>query len=93
MGRNAEIIALGPDGPNAFKKYWAKEQIPFIGLADIHSKVAKKYYQEVNLLKAGRMPALLIIDLEGRIVYSHYGDSMQDIPPNAEVFKVLDEMP
>ena len=90
--RNAEIIAIGPDGPNAFKRYWAENQIPFIGAADIRSRVADLFYQEVNLLKAGRMPAVMIIDLAGNIVYSHYGLSMADIPPNEELYEVLDNL-
>lgn len=66
--------------------------MPFIGCADIKSKVADLYYQEVNLLKFGRMPALFVIDRTGLIRYSHYGDSMADIPPNAEVLNVLDAL-
>ena len=64
--------------------------MPFIGCADIRSKVADTYYQEVNLFKFGRMPAVFVIDRSGMIRYSHYGDAMSDIPANAELFKVLD---
>ena len=90
--RGAEILILGPDGPNAFKRYWAENEMPFTGLADIKSKVAAQYDQEVNWLKLGRMPALLVIDREGRIRYRHYGSSMADIPKNAEVLAILDGM-
>jgi peroxiredoxin len=88
--RNAEILVLGPDGPNAFRRYWAENEMPFTGLADIRSRVADQFYQEVNLFKLGRMPALFVIDLQGRIRYMHYGDSMSDIPPNREVLLVVD---
>jgi peroxiredoxin len=91
--RGAEIIALGPDGPNAFKRYWQSEQIPFIGLPDIKSKVSDTYYQEVNLFKLGRMPAIFVIDRQGMIRYAHYGDSMKDIPPNQVILDVLDQLP
>ncbi len=90
--RGAEIIALGPDGPNAFKRYWESEQIPFIGLPDIKSNVSDTYYQEVNLLKLGRMPAIFVIDQQGMIRYAHYGDSMKDIPPNQVILDVLDQL-
>jgi peroxiredoxin len=73
--RGAEIIALGPDGPNAFRKYWLENDIPFIGCADIKSRVADQFHQEVNLFKLGRMPAILIVDREGQIRYSHYDDN------------------
>lgn len=90
--RGAEIIALGPDGPNAFRRYWEEEHLPFVGCADIKSAVARQYHQQVNWLKAGRMPALLIIDKEGRIRFRQYGESMSDIPENARLFKILDEL-
>ncbi len=92
QARGAEIIALGPDGPNAFRKYWQENEIGFIGCADIKSKVADRFHQEVNLLKLGRMPAIFVLDKQGRIRYSHYGDSMADIPPNEDVLAILDEI-
>jgi peroxiredoxin Q/BCP len=54
----AVVIALRPDGPNALKRYWTENHLPNIGCADIRSRVADGYYQEVNLFMVGRMPAL-----------------------------------
>jgi peroxiredoxin len=88
----AEVLILGPDGPNAFRKYWAENDIPFVGLPDLRSRVAKLYEQEVNLFKFGRMPALFVIDLSGIIRFAHYGDSMADIPPNEVIFDVLEQL-
>ena len=90
--RGAVVLVVGPDGPNAFRNYWKENDMPFIGLPDLRSRVAAQYEQEVNLFKLGRMPALFVIDLEGQIRYAHYGDSMKDIPPNTEIFSVLDEL-
>jgi peroxiredoxin len=92
QARNTEILAIGPDGPNAFKNYWEINRIPFVGMADIKSKVADAFCQEVNILKFGRMPAMFIIDLHGIIRFSHYGNSMSDIPPNKEILELLDEL-
>lgn len=66
--------------------------MPFIGLADVGSKVAGLYHQEVNWLKMGRMPAVLVIDRHGRVRFSQYGESMSDIPENGELFAVLDQI-
>lgn len=93
QARGAEIIALGPDGPNAFRKYWSENNIPFIGCADIKSRVADQFHQEVNLFKLGRMPAIFVLDAAGVIRYQHHGDSMSDIPANAAILQVLDELP
>jgi peroxiredoxin len=90
--RGAVVLVIGPDGPNAFRKYWEENELPFPGLADLRSRVADQYYQEVNLFKLGRMPALFIIDPQGQVRYAHYGDSMKDIPPNEEVLSILDSL-
>jgi hypothetical protein len=45
--------------------------MPFVGLADLRSRVANQYFQAFNLLKLGLMPALFIIDRQGQICFSH----------------------
>ena len=90
--RGAEIIAVGPDGSESFKRYWAKEEIPYVGLPDPDHVVAKQYKQEVNLFKLGRMPLNCIVDKDGRIRYVHYGSSMSDIPDNETFLNVIDEI-
>lgn len=64
--------------------------MPFIGVADLRSRVADRYAQEVNLFKLGRMPALFVIDKYGVIRFAHYGDAMSDIPANDTVLAVID---
>lgn len=83
---------MGPDGPRAFRRYWEENQIPFIGLPDIKSTVADTYYQEVNLMKFGRMPAEFIIDDKGIIQYLHYGSSMSDIPEPKILLEIIEKI-
>ena len=90
--RNAVIIALGPNSPTAFDQYWENENIPFIGVPDLGHKVAKRYRQEVNLFKLGRMPLNCVIDKKGYVRFAHYGASMSDIPSNEELLHVIDEL-
>jgi peroxiredoxin len=90
--RDAEILVIGPDGPNAYCRYWETEKLPFIGLPDPKHTVADVYNQQVNLWKLGRMPALLVVDKGGIIQYEHYGDDMKDIPENKVVFDILDRL-
>ena len=89
LALNAEIIAVGPDGPKAYQRFWEAEKMPFIGLSDVGNKTAKFYYQEFNLLKFGWVPALFILDKNGLIQFAHYGKSMADIPENDSVLKIL----
>jgi peroxiredoxin len=88
--REAEILVIGPDGPRAFRRYWAEHDIPFVGLADPKHTVADPYAQKVNLLKLGRMPTILIVDKAGRIRFRHDGASMSDIPTNGVLLELLD---
>ncbi len=90
--RNAEIVAVGPDGVTSFQRYWENESIPFVGLPDPDHRVAKLYRQEVNLFKLGRMPLNCVVDIDGRIRYIHYSSSMSDIPDNETFLNVIDEL-
>jgi peroxiredoxin Q/BCP len=90
--RGVEILAVGPDRQQAFRQYWAKERIPFRGLPDPDHSVARTYRQEVNLFKLGRMPLNCVVDAQGYVRYAHYGTSMSDIPSNAELLHVIDQL-
>jgi len=90
--RDAEVIVVGPDDADAFADYWREERLPFIGLPDPSSSVLKRYGQEFNLFKLGRMPAQAIVDKAGRVRYLHYGRSMSDIPSGEQLLDILDEL-
>jgi peroxiredoxin Q/BCP len=90
--RETRVVVVGPEDAKAFKAYWAKNQLPFIGLPDPKASVLKLFGQEVNLFKLGRMPAQVIVDKQGIARFAHYGHSMSDIPENQELFKLLDQM-
>jgi peroxiredoxin len=92
IGRNAEILAVGPNSPIAFEQYWENERMPFVGLPDPDHAVARMYRQEVNLFKMGRMPLSCVIDTRGYVRFAHYGASMSDIPSNDDLFHVIDEL-
>jgi peroxiredoxin Q/BCP len=92
VARDAEIIVVGPEDRETFDRFWQEKHMPFIGLSDPEHTVANRYGQEVSLMRLGRMPALLVIDKAGRVRYAHYGSSMQDIPKNADILALLDEL-
>jgi len=92
VSRNVVVVVVGPEDARGFATYWQKESLPFIGLPDPKASVLKLYGQEVNLFKLGRMPAQVIIDREGMVRFVHYGHDMSDIPENAELLGLLDEL-
>ena len=85
-------MVVGPEDASAFADYWRKESLAFVGLPDPTSSVLKLYGQEVNIFKLGRMPAQVLIDRAGVARFVHYGHSMSDIPRNAEVLALADEI-
>lgn len=90
--RQAQVIVVGPDNAQAFAEYWRKNDLPFIGLPDPKASVLKLYGQEVNLFKLGRMPAQVIVDIDGVARFVHYGHAMSDIPKNEELLGLLDQL-
>ena len=90
--RDIEVVVVGPEDAKAFAAYFQKEALPFIGLPDPTASVLKLYGQEVNLFKLGRMPAQVIVDINGVVRFVHYGHAMSDIPENAEIFELLDQI-
>ena len=90
--RGADVLAVGPDSALAFRVYWETQKIPFVGLPDPGHAVAMRYKQEVNLFKLGRMPLVMVVDTQGLIRYAHYGASMSDIPTNAELLDVIEQL-
>lgn len=90
--RKAQVIVVGPEDSKGFEAYWRQHDLPFIGLPDPKASVLKLYGQEVNLFKLGRMPAQVIVDQAGVARFVHYGHSMSDIPENAEILGLLDQL-
>jgi peroxiredoxin len=92
VARDVAIVVAGPEDARAFADYWQKESLQFVGLPDPKYSVLKLYGQEVNLFKLGRMPAQVLIDKAGVARFVHYGHSMSDIPENAEILALVDEV-
>jgi len=90
--RQTEVVVVGPENKAAFQKYWQENSLPFIGLPDPKATVLKRYGQEVNLFKLGRMPAQVIVDKKGLVRYVHYGHTMSDIPDNCELLDLIDQL-
>lgn len=90
--RDTAVVVVGPDSPEAFKDYFSKHHLPFVGLPDPKHTVLKLYGQKVNLFKLGRMPAQVLVDKNGVARFVHYGHSMQDIPETAEMLALIDQV-
>jgi len=87
--QETEIVVVGPEDAENFRMYWKSHKIPFIGLPDPAHSILKRYGQEVNLFKLGRMPAQVLIDKQGIARFVHYGHAMSDIPDNEEILETV----
>ena len=88
---DTEIIVVGPEKAEAFREYWERENLPFIGLPDPEHVVLKLYGQQIKLFKLGRMPAQLLINKSGNVRFVHYGHSMSDIPSTEEIINLIQQ--
>ena len=86
---NTAVLVVGPENSNAFANYWAKNDLPFVGLPDPKHTVLKLYGQQIKIFKFGPMPAMVIVDRQGVVRFVHYGHSMSDIPENIDVLETL----
>jgi peroxiredoxin len=92
IDRDGEVIAVGPEDQKSFANWWHAHKMPFIGVADPNHVIAKLYSQQVKWLKGGRLPALIVVDKKGDVRLQHYADSPGDIPSDATVLGLLDEL-
>ena len=90
--RQTAVVVVGPENAAAFTRFWAKNQLPFVGLPDSKHTVLKLYGQEIKLFKYGRMPAQVLVDRSGTARFVHYGHDMTDIPKTAENLATIDEL-
>jgi peroxiredoxin len=90
--RDTVVVAVGPEDASAFARYWAKNDLPYVGLPDPGHSVLKLYGQEIKLFKLGRMPAQVLVDRAGMARVIHYGHDMTDIPTTAENLAAIDPL-
>jgi peroxiredoxin len=90
--RGAEVVVVGPENALAFRTYFSVNKLPFVGLPDPKHTVLKLYKQQVSLIRMGRMPAQALVDRDGVVRYAHHGHDMTDIPSNADMLAILDEL-
>jgi peroxiredoxin len=90
LARKAQIIVIAPHDSEKVKAYWEKEKLPYVGVPDPDGILGKLYKQEWNLIKLGRMPALFVVDRSGLLAFVYYSKDMADIPPDSDIFEILD---
>lgn len=83
---------VNPENLAEVKAFAESQNLTFPMLVDPDHEVANRFGQEVNLLKLGRMPALVLLDRDGVIRHEHRGGSMMDTPKNSDLLAMLDRL-
>ncbi len=90
--RSTVIIVIGPENAEGFRAFFRENALPFIGLPDPTHSVSQLYGQQIKLFKLGRMPAQVLVDKNGLARSAYYGNSMSDIPPDADYLALVDQI-
>lgn len=88
---DTEVLITGPEKPDAFKRFWTDNAMPFTALPDPDHTLATLFGQEVKILKLGRLPSQMLIRQDGILAYAYYGDTMADIPSVSDIIEALNE--
>ena len=89
---NTEVVVVGPEDTKTFSTWWHEHQMPIVGIPDPQHDIAKLYSQQFKLLRGGRLPALVVIDINGKIRLLHYADLPGDIPSDEDVLTLLEKL-
>ena len=89
---NTEVVVVGPEDAKTFSTWWHDHQMPIVGIPDPQHDIAKLYSQQFKLLRGGRLPALVVIDINGKIRLLHYADLPGDIPSDEDVLTLLEKL-
>ena len=90
VSRNTDIIVIGPEDQEQFAAFWDPAQMPFPGIPDPEHTIADLYGQVDDPLKFGRNPVIVVIDINGRIRFEHFGQGAGDIVENKQLLELLD---
>ncbi len=87
--KKIKVVVVCPERVGAVEKFKAINDTTFDMVSDHTHQLAKEYGQQFKLLKLGRMPAQLLIDKSGALIFKHYAQSMKDIVENQEILKLV----
>jgi peroxiredoxin len=88
----ASIVVVAKHSTKEMAEYWKENALPFTGIPDPEATLAKQYQQQWKALKLGLMPAMFVIEKNGKVAFVHYSAGMSDIPENKTVLAELKKL-
>lgn len=87
------LVVIGPDRRERFQEYFERRQLPWIVLPDPEGHLLAMWGQAVVWWRLGRMPGAVGLDAAHRVVWTHRGRSMSDLPDWDEALRILSPDP
>ena len=89
---DSEIVVIAPDTLGNAKHYFELNPVPFTALVDETREVYQQFDVQSKLISLGQRPGLFIIDKAGIVRFAFIGMQQWEIPPNAQVLEILQEI-
>ncbi len=90
--RGAEVVGIAPHDVAETRRLVQDLKIPFPVLADDNRAVFLAYDVQSRPWSLGQRPAVYVIDQTGVIRWAHRGWQQWDIPPTAQILRILDAL-
>jgi len=88
----AEILVIAPHPLDQVKRFFARHDLLFLGLADPERKVFQLYGVQSTLWSLGQRPGLFVVGKSGKICFSYVGAQQWNIPADWEVLAALERL-
>jgi len=89
---DSEIVVVAPETLENAQRYFEQNPIPFTALVDETRQVYQLFDVQSKLISLGQRPGLFIIDKDGMVRFAFIGMQQWEIPPNAQVLDILQEI-
>ena len=89
----ATILVVVKESDEKVRSYWREHGLSLHAIADPKGELTEQFGQQWKLHKLGRMPAQIVIDCQGRVVFAHYGSGMSDIVPDEKMLELIRSLP
>lgn len=87
-----QVLAISAESAAAGESYLKSNPLPFPILGDGDHTVFDAYDVISKALSLGQRPAVFVVDANGIVQYDHVGTQQWQIPSDAEVLGLLEQL-
>ena len=87
-----QVLAISAESTRAGESYLKSHPLPFPILGDDDHAVFDAYDVGSKAMSLGQRPAVFVVDAEGVVRYDHVGTRQWQIPSDADVLGLLEQL-